>query len=179
MKKNLFTLANQITIFRIVLIPVIVILLIQHVTTWAAGLLAFSVLTDLLDGLAARLRKERTAIGAFLDPLADKLLLTSVYLTLAYLGLIDMWLFVIVFSRDLLIVLGWGVIYILTSSSNITPRWLGKGTTAVQMAAALAFITPVPPEIQSFLIWGIVLMTVASVVDYIIVAEKRLGQWSL
>ncbi len=178
MKKKIFTLANQITIFRIVLIPVIVILLIKRQFTMAAALLAFSVATDLLDGMAARLMKERTKIGAFLDPLADKLLLTSVYLTLSYIDVIDIWVFVVIFSRDLFIVLGWGMIHILTGSSTVAPRPLGKITTAVQMIAALAFVLSVPHRYEGTLLWAIVLLTVASIVDYIIIAEKRLGEWA-
>ena len=113
------TLANQITILRIILIPVTVIMLVERKMGWAFGLLLFSTLTDLADGLAARIRGEQTLIGAFLDPMADKLLLASVYLTMTALRIIDIWVFVVIFSRDLLIVLGWGVIYILTGSSKL------------------------------------------------------------
>jgi len=105
-KISVLNLANQITILRIIIIPVIVILLMENQQRWAAGLFVFSMLTDLLDGLVARLNKESSDLGVFLDPMADKLLLASVYLTLAFLNRIDMWVFVVVFSRDLLIVLG-------------------------------------------------------------------------
>ncbi len=178
MKRNFSTLANQITIVRIIIIPVIVILLLEGMTPWAAGLLAFSVLTDLLDGMAARILKEQTAIGAFLDPMADKLLLSAVYLTLAYLKVIDIWLFVVIFSRDLLIVLGWGLIYILTRSWNVSPRPLGKITTGVQMVASLAFVLSTPRPFRYVLLWAIGILTVASIVDYIIIGEKKLGEWA-
>lgn len=176
-RRKILTLANQITIVRIIMIPVIVILLLQQKAAIAGGLLVFSILTDLLDGMVARLKNETTEIGAFLDPMADKLLITAVYLTLAYLSLIPMWVFVVIFSRDLLIVLGWGVIHILTNSSAITPRLLGKATTAIQMMASLAFVVRFSPEIHSYMIWTILVTTVASVIDYIIVGEKRLGEW--
>lgn len=176
-KEVRMTLANKITIVRIVLIPVIVIGLLKQRTDWVIALLAFSMATDLLDGLAARLRGERTRLGAFLDPLADKILLTAVYMTITYLGLIETWVFVVIFSRDLLIVIGWGVIYILTSSSTIAPRLLGKATTAVQMATALAFIIDFPEGGRSFLLTATIIFTIASAIDYILVGEKRLGQW--
>jgi len=128
---SLLTLANQITILRIFFIPVIVICLLEGYQTAVIILLSLSILTDLLDGLAARLRGERTRLGAFLDPLADKLLLSAVFLTLTYLGLLEIWIFVVIFSRDLLIVLGWGIIYILTGSSTITPPRTGKSNGGV------------------------------------------------
>ncbi len=177
-QKFIFTLANQITLFRIVLTPIIVILMLQNLTLWATGLYIFSIFTDLLDGIVARLKKEQTQIGAFLDPMADKLLLTAAYLTLTYMNQIDMWVFVVIFSRDLLIVLGWTVLYILTGSSKVAPRPLGKLTTAVQMIGALVFILPLPDPAGKIILWAIVLFTIASVGDYIIVGEKRLGEWA-
>ena len=142
--KKVMTLANKITILRMLLIPVIVIGLLEGHTTWVYILLAFSMLTDLLDGIVARRRGERTRLGAFLDPMADKILLTAVFLTLTFLKRIDMWVFVVFFSRDLMIVLGWAVIFILSGSSTIQPRPLGKSTTAVQMSTALAVMLPFP-----------------------------------
>lgn len=177
-KVGILTLANQITVLRILLIPVIVILMLQHQTSWAIALFSFSALSDMLDGLAARLKKEQTEIGAFLDPLADKLLLTAIYLTLTYQNQIGMWLFVVIFSRDLLIVLGWGVVYILTGSSHIKPRFLGKTTTAIQMLGALAFILHFPPAVTTTVVWIIVLFTFSSVIDYVVVGEKKLGEWA-
>lgn len=180
-KKNgtgkVLTLANKITILRMALIPVIVIGLIEVQTAWVYILLAFSMLTDLLDGLVARKRGERTRLGAFLDPMADKLLLTAVYLTLCYLGKLEMWVFVIIFSRDLMIVLGWAVIFILTGSSQVQPRPLGKSTTAAQMSTALAVMLSVPEVLTQALLWTTIGLTVASAIDYLRVGERRLGEW--
>jgi len=176
--KSFNTLANQITILRILLIPLIFILLIERKILWGVILLSFCTFTDFLDGLAARLRGERTKVGAFLDPMADKLLLTTVYLALMTMDLIDTWVFVVIFSRDLLIVLGWSVIYILTGNSHISPRRLGKITTAVQMITALFCMIQAPHPLPHFFIWLTVGTTIASAIDYIIVGEKRLGQWN-
>jgi len=173
--KKILTLANKITIFRIVLIPVIVICLLQEQKILSISLLVFSILTDMLDGLAARLMKERTRLGAFLDPLADKLLITSIFMVLTYLGAIETWAFVIIFSRDLLIVLGWTVIYILTGSSNIFPRVLGKVTTAAQMGMALAILVGIPQTWTSILLWVTIGLTIASSIDYLLIGEKNLG----
>ena len=176
-RPSVMTLANKITIVRIVLIPAVVIGLLYSRSAWVLVLLGFSMLTDLFDGLAARLRGEQTRLGAFLDPLADKLLLISVFMTLTILGRLETWIFVVLFSRDLLIVIGWVVIYILTGSSAIAPRWLGKSTTAVQMTTAVAFAAGVPDPWRSWLLWATVAFTVVSMLDYVRIGEKRLGAW--
>lgn len=177
-KKTKFTmtLANKLTVLRIISIPAVVISMIEgHVVAFYT-LFSLSMLTDLFDGLAARIRGEQTPLGAFLDPMADKLLMTSVYLTMAFLHKIDMWVFVVIFSRDLLIVLGWGVIHILTGSSPITPRILGKVTTAIQMISVIVLTYPVVNHtVYRILIWSMVGITIASVIDYIVLGEKRLG----
>jgi len=172
------TLANKITTGRIIMVPMIVIGLLEKNTVWVYALLGLCMMTDFLDGLMARRRGERTKLGAFLDPMADKLLLISIFMTLAYLGKIPMWIFVVVFSRDLLIVLGWTVIYILTESAAIEPRPLGKATTAFQMMTALACILAAPTPAAKPLLWAMILLTVASTIDYIIVGEKKLGAWN-
>lgn len=170
------TLANKITVGRILLVPVIVIGLLEKYTTLVYVALVLCMASDFFDGLMARRRGERTKLGAFLDPLADKLLLISVFMTLAFLHEVPMWTFVIVFSRDLLIVLGWVVIYILTGSNTIEPRPLGKATTVVQMITALATIMALPSATH-VLLWITVAMTAASAIDYVIIGEKKLGSW--
>ncbi len=174
---KVMTLANKITIARMLMIPIIVIGLLEQHTRWVYFLLAISMASDLLDGLVARRRGERTRLGAFLDPMADKLLLTAVFLTLTFLKRIDMWVFVVVFSRDLMIVLGWTVIFILTGSSTVQPRPLGKSTTAAQMVTALAVMLPMPASVVNGLLWITIALTIASAVDYLRVGERRLGEW--
>jgi cardiolipin synthase len=156
---------------------VIVICLLTNHAHVAIGFLIFSFLTDLLDGFVARRRGEQTKLGAFLDPMADKLLLVSLFLTLTFMRGVPIWIFVVVFSRDVLIVLGWSVIYILTRSFKITPRPLGKLTTATQMLAAFLVIVKSHPHAQYISLWLAVIVTVMSTVDYIIIGEKQLGQW--
>ncbi len=176
-RQKVMTLANKITILRMLLIPVIVIGLIEGYTWWVYTLLGFTMFTDFLDGLAARRRGEQTRLGAFLDPMADKLLLTAVFLSLTYLREIPIWVFVAIFSRDLMIVLGWSVIFILTGSSTVQPRPLGKATTTAQMITALATILAVPAPVHKGLIWLTIALTAASAFDYIRAGEKRLGEW--
>src|SRR5438477_11775931 len=110
------TLANKITILRIIAIPIFIILLIQHAFGWARGLFIAMVLSDAVDGALARIRRERTPLGSFLDPLADKLLLVATYVTFTAIGSMAVWVFIAVLSRDMLIVLGWSIVFILTGN---------------------------------------------------------------
>ncbi len=173
----MMTLANKITVLRIISIPIIVVLLLTNHRHTAIGFLIFSFLTDALDGWIARRRGEQTKLGAFLDPMADKLLLSSLFLTLTFMRGVPIWIFVVVFSRDLLIVLGWSVIYILTRSFKITPRPLGKLTTSVQMLAAFLVIVKANTYAQFISLWAVVIITAISTIDYVIVGEKLLGEW--
>ena len=173
------TLANRITLLRIALIPVFVILFLEQrddpmIKKWMLAVYAFAIFTDVLDGLAARMRGEKTPLGTFLDPLADKLLVTASFILLTYRGDIALWAFVVVFSRDLIIVLGWTIVYILTSSSKIEPRSLGKATTFMQMSACIALLFPVPVEIAVWIVRGMILVTALSALDYMWVGSKSL-----
>jgi cardiolipin synthase len=132
--KNL-TLANQLTILRIALIPAFVLLVVYGYL--GGALIVFSVagLTDALDGLIARRAGQRTSLGAWLDPMADKLLLvtTFVVLTLPSIPLtnhLPLWLTVIVISRDVVIVGVVAIINLAMGPRTFRPSLLGKATTA-------------------------------------------------
>ncbi|MFN0116753.1 MAG: CDP-alcohol phosphatidyltransferase family protein [Elusimicrobiota bacterium] len=174
-KTRVMTLANKITILRILLIPFIVIGLLKGHPIRILPLIGFSMLTDFIDGVVARKRGERTKLGAFLDPMADKLFLSALFITLVFLGKMEVWVFVMAFSRDLLIVLGWLIIFILTGSSEIEPRILGKIATAVQMTSAILFLFDITDPARSVLLWSMVITTAASTIDYLFIAEKKLG----
>ncbi len=173
------TLANRITILRIALIPVFAILFLQsgkypELSNWGLGIFAFAIFTDLIDGMAARIKNEKTPLGAFLDPLADKLLITASFILFAYTARIDLWVFVTVFSRDLIIVLGWTIIYILTSSSKIEPRVLGKISTFLQMSSCIAILFPVPEELTRWTLRLMIFFTITSAVDYMWIGSRKL-----
>src|SRR5688572_6313640 len=118
------TWANRITIVRLLLTPIIIIGFIRQAPTWPLALFCFAAFTDFLDGAVARWRGERTKLGAYLDPIADKLLLSASFLALAHNGVLPFWVFIVVFSRDLLILIGWNVVYVLTKLSAVEPRFL-------------------------------------------------------
>jgi cardiolipin synthase (CMP-forming) len=169
-------LANKITLLRILLIPLFIIGLITHGKAWPLALFIFLSITDILDGAVARLRNQKTVLGTFLDPVADKLLLGAAFLVLAVQGRVPTWAFVIVLSRDVLILLGWNIIYILTKTSTVEPRWLGKTTTLIQMLTVILFVAPGPDALRHYSAWVMAIITALSTVDYVWVGGKKLNQ---
>ncbi len=126
-------LPNLLTILRILFIPVLVNCLVYGY--YAYGLLIFLLagLTDSLDGIIARTANQRTPLGTYLDPMADKLLLNACFVTLSVLHLIPGWIAITVVSRDLILIVGTLILHLTQISFNITPTWLGKSTTVIQL----------------------------------------------
>lgn len=170
------TWANRITIVRILLTPLLVILLLRGERLWPLYIFMLAAFSDVLDGAVARWRGEQTRLGKFLDPIADKLLLSSTFLVLAHLGRYPMWVFIVVFSRDLLILLGWNVITILSGKSEVHPRFLGKASTLVQMSTVMIVLACPGQSWTTILIWPMVIVTILSMADYVWVGSKTLGE---
>ncbi|HOW67400.1 MAG TPA: CDP-diacylglycerol--glycerol-3-phosphate 3-phosphatidyltransferase [Candidatus Paceibacterota bacterium] len=143
------TTANKITIFRILLVPFFCVQLLyyessgQQIHRWLAIVtFALASISDAVDGYIARTYNQRSELGAILDPLADKLLLVSALVLLAldhtsHVGQIPFWLVATVFSRDLLILIGMGVIHYTCGKVTVRPRLIGKIATVFQMATVL------------------------------------------
>lgn len=125
---------NSLTILRILLIPCYVGLLVYGRFDQALIVLIVAGITDALDGAIARITNQHTKLGAVLDPLADKLLLTSGFITLSLIHLIPSWVTILVVSRDLILMLGTVVAHVTDSHVDITPTFLGKGTTLFQLS---------------------------------------------
>ena len=119
-------LANWLTTLRILLIPVFVTLLVYRRPGWAFLVFCAASLTDMLDGYIARRRGTQTRLGAFLDPVADKLLMTSAFVTLTYLKVIPFWIAAVVVSRDLILSVGVLVIHVAGGTVHPSPSWLGS-----------------------------------------------------
>ena len=133
MMKNL-TAANQLTILRMLLIPAFVILLLYGHQGWALITFIVAGLTDLLDGLIARMTGEKTTLGAWLDPMADKLLLVTMFvvLTLPDIGVnrLPLWFTILVISRDVAIVATVAVVNLAIGRRTFRPSIFGKIATA-------------------------------------------------
>ena len=124
---------NFLSLLRIILVPAIVIFLIQNEHVKALITFIVAGLTDALDGALARLLKKQTDVGAFLDPLADKILLSTSFIALSIFGLIPSWLTVIVISRDIIILMGIMTLSMMSISYEIKPVFVSKVTTALQI----------------------------------------------
>lgn len=124
---------NFLSLIRIFLVPVLVIFLIQGSFLNALIVFVIAGITDALDGFFARILNQKTVLGAYLDPLADKALLISTFVTLSILGMIPAWLTVIVVSRDFVILLGVSVLFFMSVSFEIRPAFVSKVTTVLQL----------------------------------------------
>jgi len=173
---------NLLTLLRIILVPVIVILLIQGL--FLKALIAFIVaaLSDVLDGFLARILHQQTALGAYLDPIADKALLASSFVTLSVLHVIPGWLTVIVISRDVIILLGISVLSIMSISVKIRPTFVSKITTALQLATVLMVLSDrsIPGSFNEIwytvLFWLTAFFTVISGLNYMMRGQKLINQ---
>jgi len=124
---------NFLTLLRIILVPAIVIFLIQDEYFKALIVFVAAGLTDALDGALARLLNQQSEIGAFLDPLADKILLSTSFIALSIFGLIPSWLTVVVISRDIIILMGIMILSMMSIDYEIKPVFVSKITTALQI----------------------------------------------
>ena len=136
-------LPNWLTILRILLIPVFVTLLVYRRAGLALLVFCLASLTDLLDGYIARSQGRQTRLGAFLDPMADKLLLTSGFVTLTWLKVIPFWITAVVVSRDVVLSIGVLVIHVAGGTVHPAPTWIGKMSTVFQMLTVLAAMASV------------------------------------
>ena len=171
-------LANWLTLVRILLIPVFVTLLVYRRPGLALGVFCLASVTDLLDGYIARRQGSLTRLGAFLDPLADKLLLTASFVTLTYLRLLPFWITAVVVSRDLFLTLGAVLVHMMGGRIHPSPTRAGKLSTFFQILVVLvAMVTPrlAAPVVLRTLIWTATAFTVFSGLQYIVQGMRYLS----
>lgn len=126
---------NLITAGRLISVPIIVLLIVTHHWTLAFWLFVLAGISDAADGLVARLGRARSKLGSWLDPIADKLLLLGCYLAMTAVALVPIWLLVLVLLRDLVIIIGIGLLTLaLKERLAIQPLWIGKLNTVLQLA---------------------------------------------
>ncbi len=160
---------NLLSAFRVALIPLFIIALIDGHPGRALLLFGLAGLTDLLDGFIARFYHQQSVLGAYLDPMADKLLLTSAYIMLAIPSLhpgpvIPVWVSVLVITRDVIIVAVALVIYLALGVSKFPPSWISKWNTAVQVVAVfLVLLARLYPVLETLVILTLGLVTVLTV----------------
>lgn len=153
---------NTLTMLRILLIPLFITAIIYERFHYALLLFIFAALTDLFDGLIARIKNQKTPIGAFLDPLADKFLLVTSFIILTVRGFIPKWLTITVISRDIIVVTGWVIIYLHTGSSKVEPSLLGKMSNTLQVITIASILISVNYEINLKYLSAIYIFTAIS-----------------
>ena len=162
---------NILSITRIILILPLILLLVNKRYGWALAVFIGAALTDAVDGALARVLRQRSVLGSYLDPAADKLLMTASFITLAVLQLLPAWLVVLVIIRDVIIVLGLVILRATSHPLEIRPTIASKMTTFFQVAtigAALLFegLCPIP-LLYDFFVAVTAIATVISGLQYI------------
>ncbi|HEY7098744.1 MAG TPA: CDP-alcohol phosphatidyltransferase family protein [Terriglobales bacterium] len=144
---QLLSFPNQLTLLRMVFLPFVVINMLNGRYKWALILFVIAGVTDALDGLLARTLKQQTMLGQYLDPIADKLLLSTMFLVLAILHKIPWKFTVLVFSRDISILCASAVLYAIAGLRDFRPSIFGKANTFAQVAAVFfVLLLQVEPE---------------------------------
>lgn len=165
---------NLLTLLRLIFIPFIVIAVQQQKHAWALGIFVAAGITDGLDGLLARVFNQKTVLGQYLDPIADKLLLSTMFLVLSLFHIIRWPVTVLVFSRDILIVIVCTLLYATGAMKIFRPSLLGKANTVAQIATVLfALLAEVSPArwVHAGKHWGIyatVAFTIFSGMHYLV-----------
>ncbi len=180
MATRVFTVPNQITFLRLAFLPFFLIFVYYDRFQWALGILVAAGISDLLDGVLARRLNQKTALGAYLDPFADKLLLSSSFLMLAVKGKLYWWLTILVLSRDVLILAISAVILVTVGYRPLPPSIYGKITTGLQIVLVFFVIaTSALPlawldTIESGLLYLVAAFTIFSGIHYSFVIARRL-----
>ena len=172
-------LPNVLTLIRVLLIPIFVILIINRCLGWALVTFAVAGITDGMDGLIARVTHQRTELGAYLDPIADKLLLSAAFITLAITEIIPSWLTVIVITRDLIILIGFLIFILIDYRPKMKPSLVSKVTTAFQISTILLVLLrdyyPIFNPISVVAIYGAAILTIISGAHYIYLGARMLN----
>lgn len=177
---QVFTAPNQLTLLRMIFVPFIVIHLVDGHYLWALIVFVGAGFSDGLDGLLARTLRQQTLLGQYLDPIADKLLLSTMFLVLSILRQIPWKYTVVVFSRDISILAASAVLFAIAGLRDFRPSIFGKANTFSQISAV--FFVLLLAVHRSRWIWiartvflrATFLFTIISALHYVILVQKRL-----
>lgn len=168
--RDLLNLPNVLTLIRLFSIPVFIGFVTRHDYTYALYVFVAAAVTDGLDGAVARWFNEKTELGAFLDPAADKLMLVSAFVVLTFQQDLPGWVLGVVIIRDIVIVIGYFMLSFFTAERiPVRPSYLGKASTFFQLGCiigALLHLGATRPQEWNALIYTTVGITAASGVHY-------------
>lgn len=179
------TVANQLTLLRMFLIPAFVIFVVYDYLGWALATFIAAGLTDGLDGLIARWTNQRTSLGAWLDPAADKLLLVTTFVTLSLPGLglvnrIPVWLTTLIISRDVVIVVTVAIVSLSVGPRTFRPSIFGKMATATYIiTVVVVMLYNYAGRTSAFVdaaIWASLIITLVSGFHYVAHARRIINE---
>ncbi len=182
MASRTLTPANQITILRLAFVPLFAILAVEGHYRSALAVLAVAAVSDFVDGTVARVFHQESPLGVALDPIADKILMTTAYLILAFRHALPWWLTILVLSRDAAILVTAALISLVAGYRPFHPTLLGKVSTSVQVGTvfvAVAFEAHLPlatARVLAVFIYSAAAVTVASALHYLVVARHGFAQ---
>jgi cardiolipin synthase len=179
---QILTAPNQLTLLRMVFVPFIVIHLVEGRYLWALAVFVIAGFSDGLDGLLARKLHQQTLLGQYLDPIADKLLLSSMFLVLSILHKIPWKFTVLVFSRDTSILAASAVLFAIAGLRNFRPSIFGKANTFSQIAAVFfVLLFEIHPSrwvgiARTVFLRATFIFTIISALHYVILVQQRLRE---
>ena len=177
---QVLTVPNQLTLLRMVVLPFVLISMIYGHHTLSLWLFAAAAVTDGIDGIVARRFNQKTELGQYLDPIADKLLLSSCFVAQSVIGTIPWWVTILVLLRDVVIVATVLVVLLATSMRGFPPSMFGKANTVIQIATLTTVLVnnvvlmDRATEVIAVLVWMTAITTVLSAVHYALVISSRL-----
>jgi cardiolipin synthase len=172
---------NLLTLMRLFIIPFLVIEILDGNYRWAFGLFILAGISDALDGLLARMLSQKTTLGQYLDPIADKLLLSTLFVVLTHVGLIPQYVTVLVFSRDVGILLISTLLFVTSALRDFRPSFLGKLNTVAQIFALIAvlcqkiFVSTQLSTLRDVLVRGVAVMAPVSAAQYAWIVIRRMN----
>ena len=178
---EILTPANQLTLLRLALVPVFALCMFYDRPGWALVAFAAAAITDLFDGLVARWFRQQTTLGAWLDPMADKLLVATMFVMLTLPGFghvnrIPLWLTVLVLSRDIVIVLTVTIVNLAVRRRTFRPSMLGKAATAAFVITGVVTLFEnyrgEPSALVTTGVYISLLLTVASAAEYVVLVGR-------
>jgi cardiolipin synthase (CMP-forming) len=180
--RQILTAPNQLTLLRMIFLPFIVIDLLKQDFKWALALFVLAGLSDGLDGLLARTLHQQTLLGQYLDPIADKLLMSTMFLVLSIERMIPWKYTVMVFSRDVSILVIGGVLFMIAGLRDFRPSIFGKANTFAQVAAIFFVLLLLTYPVQwvwiarTTFLRATFIFTIVSAIHYAFLVQHRLQQ---
>jgi cardiolipin synthase (CMP-forming) len=169
-------LPNLLSLFRLFLTAFFIVSILHDRYRIALLLFILQSVSDMLDGFLARVMRQKTPLGAYLDPMADKVMLASSYIVLLYKGLVPLWLVLVVLLRDVVITVGFWVLVRISPDRQPKPSLISKATTVFQMLTVVYILWSVTRSWNIYFFYGTAALCVASGLQYVYIGWNALSR---